>query len=449
MQTTAIADLVHLSARGATARYFDESNYRVMRRLLMMTTPVTVVLILVFASQADLARALSWAPVMALTLWMFFIRTGPFFARTSRQFTLLYWTLVAGAVAYSFPEPEASFAFAGFVLPAVLLLLRLERLELLAMAGVNTLAMSWTLFREGMPAELGAKAGMASASLVWMAIVLWVAIIFTRRVRESFLRHWRHEVARERDRSRMRTELEDAREIQLSMLPEGAPDLDWVDFSSVSLPASEVGGDYFDYFQLPQSRLAIVIADVAGHGVASGLVLSGVRSSLHLLQDDLVRPIEVLRRLHRMLRETVGGRLFVTFQIALLDPALGRVTVANAGHPPLFLASRDGRVTRIGGASLPLGTALDGEFSEETEALGEGDALLLFSDGVPEVRNLHDELFGERRLLEELRRARPGAPARRVRDALLNGLARFKGDVEQEDDLTLIVAKVGNTSGLG
>ena len=397
MQSTEIGDLVHFSARGAIARHFDGINNRIMRRLLLITTPVAATLLLVFSSDGHLSQGLSWAPALLLTLAMFFLRSGPLYARYSRQFTMLYWVLVAGAVAYSFPEPEASFAFAGFVLPIILLRLRLLPLEYLALAGVDLGAMVWTLFRQGMPEAAFARIGMATGSIVWTGLVLWVAIVFARRAREAFLVIWRREVARERDRSRMRTELEDAREIQLSMLPVGAPSLEWVDFSSVSLPASEVGGDYFDYFELPESRLVIVIGDVAGHGVASGLVLSGVRSSLYLLQDELVRPIEVLRRLHRMLRETVGGRLFVTFQIALLDPGLGRVTVANAGHPPLFLASRNGRVTRLGGNSLPLGTPLEGEFSEETEALGEGDALLLFSDGVPEVRNLHGEGFGDRR----------------------------------------------------
>jgi len=449
MQSKSVGDLVHLSAREAVARHFDQANYRVLRWLLLATMPVTVVAGLSLAVTGDSVQATSWIPALGVALWIFFARSSSFFVRYGRQLWMLYLCLLVLASTLSWSEPEPAYAFAGFVFPAVLLFLRLDRTDYIALLGVDLACVAWSLFRDGMPEELVAKGGMAFATFLFGGVVLWIAETVSRRGRASFLEAWRFQVSRERERSRMRSELEDAREIQLSMLPTGAPQLDWVDFSSVSLPASEVGGDYFDYFELSGSRLAVVIGDVAGHGVASGLVLSGVRSSLYLLQEELVRPVEVLRKLDRMLRETVGGRIFTTFQIALLDPVLGRITVANAGHPPLFLASRNGRVVRLGGNSLPLGTRLEGDFVEQSEVLGEGDALLLFSDGVPEVRNLHAEEFGEGRLLDELRRARPGASARLVRDSLLNSLARFKGDVEQEDDLTLVVVRVGNTSSLG
>jgi hypothetical protein len=441
MQSKTVGDLVHLSARGAVARHFDAGNYRILRWLLVIATPFALVAGL-------LPSGLLWIPSLLLTLGIFLTRRSRFFERYGRQVTMLYLALLAVATALSMTEPEPAYAFVGYVIPGLLLLFRLKFLEYLALAGVDAGVMAWSLFRPGMPAEISAKVGMGIGSLVAISIVVTIAMAVTRKRRGSFLDLWHREVARERDSSRMRSELEDAREIQLSMLPEGAPDLDWADFSSVSLPASEVGGDYFDYFVLAGSRLALVIADVAGHGVASGLVLSGVRSSLHLLEDELDRPVEVLRKLDRMLRETVGGRLFVTLQIAVLDPGLGRLTVANAGHPPLFLASAGGPTVRLGGESLPLGTRLEGDFSEESAPLGEGDAVLLFSDGVPEVRDLHGEQFSEKRLLAELLRAQTGAGARQVRDFLLNALSRFKGDVEQEDDLTLLVVKVGKTSGL-
>jgi hypothetical protein len=449
MQSKVAGDLVHLSAPRAVARSFDGDNYRVLRRLLWVVTPAAVVLSIVQLTSGRLWQGACWGPVVLVVLWILFVRGSPFFERYGRQMTLLLLGLLPPTVALSFPEPEPAYAFTGYLLPLLLLLFRLEWSESLALAGVGAGSMVWTVVREGMPEDQGARMAMAVGSLAFIAIVTWIATAITRRVRGAFLEVWRREVARERDRSRMRTELEDAREIQLSMLPVGVPELEWADFASVSLPASEVGGDYFDFFELTGSRLAIVIGDVAGHGVASGLVLSGVRSSLYLLRDELDRPVEVLRKLDRMLRDSVRGRTFVTFQIAVLDPALGRITVANAGHPPLFLAARDGRVHRLGGDSLPLGTRLLGEYEEQSTTLGEGDALLLFSDGVPEVRNLHDEGFGDDRLLEELRRARPAAGARRIRDALLNALSRFKGDAEQEDDLSLVVVKVGSRSPLG
>ena len=449
MRSKTVGDLVHLSARDAVARHFDQGNYRVLKWLLLAATPVALIAGLSLASSGRMVPAASWIPVLGVGLWVFFARSSAFFEHHGRQLLMLYLAVLLLSSTLSISDPDPAYALAGFVFPALLLILRLDRNDYLALLGVDLGCAVWSLFREGTAEELSARAAMALAAIAFGGFVLWIAVTLSRRGRARFLEAWRLQVATERERSRMRSELEDARAIQLSMLPVGAPELDWADFSSVSLPASEVGGDYFDYFELSGSRLAVVIGDVAGHGVASGLVLSGVRSGLHLLRDELVRPIEVLRKLDRMLRETVGGRLFTTFQIALLDPELGRITVANAGHPPLILASRNGRITRLGGNSLPLGTRLGGDFVEDSEPLNEGDALLLFSDGVPEVRNLHSEGFGEERLLKELRRAGPGASARLLRDSLLNSLARFKGDVEQQDDLTLVVIKVGSTSRLG
>ena len=125
---------------------------------------------------------------------------------------------------------------------------------------------------------------------------------------ERFVRDWRAELLREREQSRMRDELNSAREMQLSMLPRHDPEMDWLDFSGVSLPASEVGGDYFEHFKVNDSVLAVVIGDVAGHGMASGLVLSGVRSGLYLLRENLTSPVEVLERLNRLVRETAPRR---------------------------------------------------------------------------------------------------------------------------------------------
>lgn len=446
MRAKTIGDLVHLTARGAVSRHFDGGNYRVLRRLLVITIPCALVAGLVNIGGGGLWSHLAWIPVLLVTLWIYLTSTGVFFERHGRRMTLLYLALLAVATAVSITNSEAAYAFAGYLIPALLLFFRFDPMEYLALAGVNVSMMAWTLLRPDTPEQLGAKIGMSIGSLVFMGIVLALTMTATRRRRGAFLGDWYREVARERDSSRMRTELEDARDIQLSMLPAGPPELDWLDFSSTSMPASEVGGDYFDYFELPGPQLAVVIADVAGHGMASGMVLAGVRSSLHLLRHELSQPLEVLRKLDGMLRETVGGRIFVTLQIALLDPVQGRLTVANAGHPPLLLASRNGATRRLGGNSLPLGTRLDGDFSQESEALGEGDRLLLVSDGVLEVRNFEAEEFGEERLLKELRRSRPEAGARLVRNSLLAALAGFKGDVEQQDDVTLVVVEVGDTS---
>ena len=106
----------------------------------------------------------------------------------------------------------------------------------------------------------------------------------------------------------MREEFDTARRIQLSMLPQGPPNVSWIEVAAASLPATEVGGDYYDYFRISPSQIVVVIGDVAGHGLASGLLLSGVRSCLYLLEKDLASPVEVLDRLNHMVRRTTDRR---------------------------------------------------------------------------------------------------------------------------------------------
>ena len=240
----------------------------------------------------------------------------------------------------------------------------------------------------------------------------------------------------------MRDELNSAREMQLSMLPRHDPDMDWLDFSGVSLPASEVGGDYFEHFRVSDSVLAVVIGDVAGHGMASGLVLSGVRSGLYLLRENLTSPVEVLERLNRLVRETAPRRMVVTVQIAVLNAETRLLTVANAGHPPLVrLDSTTGKAEVLGSSGLPLGTQLEPEFTLVEKPLEPGDVLAFHTDGVLEVSDLHEESFGEDRLRREVARTGRRSSARQIRDSILNEISRFKGDVRQADDLTLVVAR--------
>jgi sigma-B regulation protein RsbU (phosphoserine phosphatase) len=170
--------------------------------------------------------------------------------------------------------------------------------------------------------------------------------------------------------------------------------------------------------------------------------LSGVRSGLYLLRDSLTSPVEVLERLNRLVRETAPRRMFVTLQIAILQADSGRLTVSNAGHPPLIrIDAATGKAEVLGTSGLPLGTHLNPEFSIAEAALEPGDVLVFYTDGVLEVTNLHEESFGEARLRREVERTGRRSSAREIRDSLLNEVSRFKGDVTQTDDLTLVVAR--------
>jgi serine phosphatase RsbU (regulator of sigma subunit) len=134
----------------------------------------------------------------------------------------------------------------------------------------------------------------------------------------------------------------------------------------------------------------------------------------------------------------------VTLQVGVLDAAARRLQVVSAGHPPpLHWSAASGEVAELGSGSLPLGTRLGARPHEASAALAAGDVVLFYSDGLPEIINAHGEPYGAERLARAVRRAAGGGSARQIRDALLATLANYKGDVEQPDDLTLVVMRVG------
>jgi len=229
------------------------------------------------------------------------------------------------------------------------------------------------------------------------------------------------------------------------MLPEAAPALDWIDIAATSLPATEVGGDYYDFFLLDGDRLAIVCGDVAGHGLASGLVLAALRSGFTLLRDQLGEPARVLRRLHDLVLETSRRRMLVTTAIVLIDRARRRAIVTSAGHPPMIVKRAGGATEAIELFAPPLGVHLPIATPERTLSFGAGDTFVLQSDGIYESMNAAGDSYGTDRVLDVVRAQPAGASAAAMRDALLADVERFRGAMPQEDDITLVVARVADS----
>ncbi len=274
-------------------------------------------------------------------------------------------------------------------------------------------------------------------------ICLVTAMGITQLDRKRFLNVWRREYSRARERLRMREEIDYARKIQLSMLPQTAPQLSWIDLAAASLPATEVGGDYYEYFKLSDSQLVLVIGDVAGHGLASGLLLSGVRSCLYLLEEDLASPLGVFDRLNHMVRRTTDKRTYVTLLCAVINRQEGSVTLVTAGHPPmLHYDPRSGRFAEVGEGAPPLGTFLDASYELVQRPIAPGDLLIFYTDGLVEARNDQDQDYGDARLQRAVARAAGSRTAREVRDAILGDLSNFKGDQEQADDMTVVVVRL-------
>lgn len=274
------------------------------------------------------------------------------------------------------------------------------------------------------------------------AIAFGVSVVWTRISRKQFLASWQKAKAGAMEQIRMREELRVGRELQLSMLPEAPPRLRCLDLSGISLPATEVGGDYYDFLPDEKGGVAIVQTDVAGHGLASGLMLAAMRGALTLLRPELHDPAAVLRRLHSVVTQTTRSRLLVTAVILLIDEEGREATLANAGHPPVILRRAGAPAELIELFSTPLGTRLSQDIQSRRFSLGPGDLLVLHSDGAWEAQNPAGEIYGLDRLLRHVEAQMAAAPADAVRDAILRDLAAFRAGAAQTDDVTLVVVRV-------
>jgi sigma-B regulation protein RsbU (phosphoserine phosphatase) len=263
-----------------------------------------------------------------------------------------------------------------------------------------------------------------------------IGVMLFRRYRTHFREEWRRAVAQARERVRVREELALAREVQLSMLPDAMPELPWLDVAAVCLPAAEVGGDYYDFFP-GEGTLTVAVADVAGHGLASGLVLATVRAGLSLLLDADEPLATALPRLNRLVQRA-GRRMLVTLVLARFDQLARKLTVLTAGHPRVLVRRASGEVEELGAPLPPLGTRLAHDAQAVEAGFAPGDLFLLYTDGLVEATDADGAAYGHERLLARLREQPGDYSAADLCAALLADLYLHRGEAPQEDDLTLV-----------
>lgn len=247
---------------------------------------------------------------------------------------------------------------------------------------------------------------------------------------------------RELQRQRQEQELAIGRRIQLSLLPRGAPEVAGWEFHATYRAAREVGGDFYDFIGVPgeSGLLGLSIGDVTGKGVPAALMMATTRVLLRTGATAGASPAAVLARANRQIVEDNRSGLFATVLQARLELGSGRVTFANAGHERPILVRAGGRARRlpIGGPLLGLYRTV--EPTEMTIALGAGDLLVLYTDGVTDARSPRRGFFGERRLLAAIRDGRGGTAAG-VGAAIVAAVDAFSAGAPQFDDLTLLVVR--------
>lgn len=235
-----------------------------------------------------------------------------------------------------------------------------------------------------------------------------------------------------REKERMAKELEEARRVQLSLFPSHVPDLARFEITGSCLPGHEVGGDWYDYVPLSDGRLALVLADVSGKGMAAALLMASTRSILRLIAERGASPGEVLAQVNRVLVQDFPRAKFVTMIYAILDPAQHNIVFANAGHlPPLFVDATGSRFLEID-AGLALGIQ-EVSFTEYRLDLPTGSRLLLYSDGVSEAMNSSLEEYGTTRLQNQMANSSASVAS------LLEDVRAFAGGYPASDDRTLVL----------
>jgi hypothetical protein len=239
------------------------------------------------------------------------------------------------------------------------------------------------------------------------------------------------------DRVRVRDELEVARELQAALLPKQAPRLSDYLFAHSYRTAKEVGGDYYEFTPLPDGRIALMVGDASGHGMAAGLVMAIANATIETALDLDPSPERVLTLLNRTLCRTGNRRTFMSLFYALLDPATGRLDYTCAGHPFPLLRRANGDIEELGCGGLPLGIREPITPVRQSVTLEPGDLLLLYTDGLAEATDPTGmEAFSFERVGDLVR---SGGSAQTVHDRILTAFDQHVSGEPLRDDLTLVV----------
>jgi sigma-B regulation protein RsbU (phosphoserine phosphatase) len=244
-------------------------------------------------------------------------------------------------------------------------------------------------------------------------------------------------------RQRMVQELSVARQIQLDLLPTAPPVVQGWEFAAHYRPARMVGGDFYDFFDLPgkSGEWGLVIADVADKGVPSALYMALSRTVIRTTAFTGRSPASTLMRANKLILNDSRSDLFLSGCYAKLDTSTGRLIYCNAGHnPPLWLRVDEGEFVELRTRGIILGAFADIELDERRVDVACGDLLVFYTDGVTEAVTLYEEEFGVERLREVIAAHAQGS-AQEVLQAIVDAVNAFEADTPPSDDLTLVVVK--------
>jgi len=246
-----------------------------------------------------------------------------------------------------------------------------------------------------------------------------------------------------KEKSRMEAELESAREIQTAILPQQPPAVPGYLFSVYYQPQTESGGDYYDFVDVGEGRLGIVVADVTGHGVGAGMVMAMLRSALRTYAPGKLDAAGVLKQVNPVLFRDTLPTMFATVFYGVLDTRTHELYYTSAGHQQgILYLPEEKKIRLLKGGGMPVGMVESSIFDPEIHLykvpLRQGEFLILYTDGITEAKNARKEEFEENRFYEAI--ARHASPQLdHMRDALIQEVAGFCGDTPPTDDRTMLI----------
>jgi len=252
------------------------------------------------------------------------------------------------------------------------------------------------------------------------------------------------------ERQRLQQELEIARNVQMSFLPKQNPSIPQFDIASRCAPALEVGGDYYDFIEPAEHKLAVAIGDVSGKGTQAAFFMTLTKGFLRALAHVSESPATVLTQVNHLFYENVERGIFISMIYGVFDTVKKTLTLARAGHNPLIMQkSKTAYVQIINPTGLALGLDAGLKFSQSIEEVTieyqQGDLFIFYTDGFTEAMNAHQEQFGEEKLSKLVEQLSSGTAAE-IMDGVFAEIRSFVGKTKQHDDMTIVVVKVKSAS---
>jgi len=245
----------------------------------------------------------------------------------------------------------------------------------------------------------------------------------------------------EKQLRRYENELEMARNIQEGLIPKEVPKTKKLDISSFFNPADEVGGDYFDYLDLRNDKIGIVMADVSGHGAAAALVMTMMKGIVHAITSDFESPEKALAEFNSILNQIGPKEKFVTMIFLVFDLKQMKLVYSSAGHPPLVFYNNKSKTCELVEFICPaLGISSLSQYKQKQMTLSSGDLILVYTDGVTEAFNAEQEMFEETRLLKAVQEMAKQTSAKTI-EHIKKKLKEFTKDASQSDDVAMIAIK--------